>query len=598
MIPGSVWLAFASFICPKAEAGQGQIALKRLLSDEAARLANNVADGVWTKGLYPPNDFSEIASGMVWRALGSPYAIDRWRAAHCLRTFAQFDRWEVIDNVVARIGRVDDQAFQAKELPFYYLHARLWLLIALARMGRDYPAQIARYKDELLSYVIDDKDPHVLMRHFARFALLACIKAGELKLDPGTMLCVRESDRSPHRRLKRKLRTNGGPYTTPGPEPALQFHLDYDFHKNDVDYLSRVFGQPCYKVADLMSDIVHRIDPNVESMNDTGGRESHYIHSTYGIPTSCHTYGEHLGWHALFLSAGKLLKEYPVTDDWWYEDDPWGKWLSGYTLSRDDGLWLSDGTDRTPIDSKVFLLERNENELAITGNREKVLDLAELSSGVGDKLVVQGEWFSADDVNVLISSALVPSRKAATFARKLIREDPMIVWVPYYLESEEDSEYTQAEKKGYTPWIVSPSGEARLDEHDPYGVPVANFRSRLSNDFITYCSLSKCDAFGRAWKDKSGRTVLSAQAWGREDKEGEDGLHAGTRLFCASSVLKSILTKYNKDLLVLITLQRYEKTSYRSDSRFSHTVGVARITKDFDLEYFKGRINHLHKTRW
>ena len=598
MVPGSVWLAFASFICPKAEAGQGQIAVKRLLSDEAARLANNVTDGVWTKGLYPPDDFSEIASGMVWRALGSPYAIDRWRAAHCLRTFAKFDRWEVVDNVVARIGRADDEAFQAKELPFYYMHARLWLLIALARMGRDYPAQIARYKDELLSYVIEDKDPHVLMRHFARFALLACIEAGELKLDSRTMLCVRESDRSPHRRLKRKLRTNGGPYSTPGSEPALQFHLDYDFHKYDVDNLSRVFGQPCYKVAEMMSEIVHRIDPNVESMNDTGGREFHYSHSAYGIPTSCHTYGEQLGLHALFLSAGKLLKDHPVTNDWWYEDDPWGKWLSGYCLSRDDGLWLSDGTDRTPIETRVFLLERNENEFAITGNREKVLDLAELTSGVGDKLVVQGEWFSADDVNVLISSALVPSRKAATFARKLIREDPMIVWVPYYLESEEDSEYTQAEKKGYTPWIVSPRGEARLDEHDPYGVPVANFRSRLSNDFITYCSLSKCDAFGRAWKDKSGRTVLSAQAWGRKDKEGEDGLHAGTRLFCASSVLKSILTKYNKDLLVLITLQRYEKTSYRSDSRFSHTVGVARITKDFDLEYFKGRINHLHKTRW
>ena len=98
-------------------------------------------------------------------------------------------------------------------------------------------------------------------------------------------------------------------------------------------------------------------------------------------------------------------------------------------------------------------------------------------------------------------------------------------------------------------------------------------------------------------KDKRGRPVLSAQEWGREDKEREAGLHAGTRLFCASSLLKRILTKYDKDLLVLIKLTRYETESFRSDSRYTHTVGVARITKTCDLDDFKGSINHVHKMR-
>ncbi|WP_419587766.1 hypothetical protein, partial [Thiolapillus sp.] len=35
-----------------------------------------------------------------------------------------------------------------------------------------------------------------------------------------------------------------------------------------------------------------------------------------------------------------------MTDDWWYESDPWGEWLGRYALTRDDGLWLSDGTDK------------------------------------------------------------------------------------------------------------------------------------------------------------------------------------------------------------------------------------------------------------
>ena len=45
---GGVWLAFASFICPLADNEQSQIALKRLLGSDAARLARNVSG--WSPG--------------------------------------------------------------------------------------------------------------------------------------------------------------------------------------------------------------------------------------------------------------------------------------------------------------------------------------------------------------------------------------------------------------------------------------------------------------------------------------------------------------------------------------------------------------------
>ena len=436
IVSGSVWVGFATFICPEADAGQGQLALKRLLSSDAARLADSVADGRWARGLYPPDEFAEIAAGIVWRVLGSADATDRWRAAHCLRLFAKFGRWEVIDNVVTRSHRLDAGPFQARELPFFYMHARLWLLIALARMGIDFPAEVARYKDDLLTYVLEDKDPHVLMRHFAGRALQTCMDARELKLAASTQRRVREADRSPHPRLKKKLRRNGGFYSGRPesiPAPSFKFHLDYDFHKMDVDNLSKVFGQPCWMVADMMSEIVHRIDPMVDSMYKSEGRESRYRSASYRMTSRYHTHGQQLGWHALFLAAGRLLKDNPVTDDWLYDEDPWGEWFNGYGLTRDDGLWLSDGTDRAPLGLPESLLERKNKELVITGNREKILALASIRSRVVNELVVQGLWFSADNVRVHISSALVPSRKAATFARELAREEPMSVWVPAFM---------------------------------------------------------------------------------------------------------------------------------------------------------------------
>ena len=142
-VSGAIWMAFASFICPQADEGHGQLALKRLLGSDAAKLTDNVVDGDWKNGLYPEDKITAIATGFVWRMLGAPATESRWRAAHSIRCFARFGRWEIVDYLVAHINSKTAGAFQASELKFYYLHARLWLLIALARIAIEYPKEIA-----------------------------------------------------------------------------------------------------------------------------------------------------------------------------------------------------------------------------------------------------------------------------------------------------------------------------------------------------------------------------------------------------------------------------------------------------------------------
>jgi NACHT domain-containing protein len=602
-VAGSVWLSFANFICPEADEGQGQIALKRLLSSESARLADNVPDGPWKAGRYPKDDFIEIAAGLIWRVLGSPHAVDRWRAAHCIRRFAKFGRWDIVDRVVAAFGTKTAAPFQAPELVFYYLHARLWLLIALARAALDHPEAVARYKEQLLAVIVEKDEPHVLTRHFAAKALLACVDRDKLTLDPGTIKTVRNADKSPHARLKKKSRNGGGFYQgrPPSvPEPLFRFHLEYDFNKHDVDSLGRVFGKGCWEVDDMMSDIVHKIDPAITRMYDDGGRESRG-RSSREMTTNFQGYGQQLGWHALFIAAGKLLAAHPVTDDWWYEEDPWGEWLGRYGLTRkEDGLWLSDGTDRTPGVTSVKLLESKKKGLAITGDQKTILQLAglDIDKNVGKELVIRGRWYSSDGVQIGLSSALVPPKKAVQFARKLIREKPMSAWVPVFEQSEDDDDYLRGDKKEYSPWIVCPSGETRLDDHDPYGVSVANLRPRLAKDYCEYCKLTREDSFGRCWHNNRGTLSLQAEAWGRDETNRENGPHPGLRLLCKSSVLKKVLKKYDKELLLLFDLERYENETYRSGGRFSYSIAVVRIDKILNVEYFKGRVNYRHKTQW
>lgn len=601
-VAGSVWLAFATFICPEADEGQGQLALKRLLSSDSARIADNVTDGPWRADSYPANDFAEIAAGLIWRVTGSPHAVDRWRAAHCIRRLAKFERWDIIDTIVAGFDTKNAGPFQAQELVFYYLHAQLWLLITVARIAIDHPDQIARYKDLLLAVITEKDEPHVLMRHFAAKALIACVDRGKLVLDAVTLSIVQNADKSPHPRLRKKIRKGGGFYQGRPksiPEPSFRFHLDYDFNKHDVDNLGHVFGKGCWEVGDMMSSIVQKIDSSMTNMYEDGGRNSHG-QSSHGITTSFHGYGQQLGWHALFIAAGKLLAAHPVTNDWWYKDDAWGEWLGRYVLTRKDGLWLSDGTGRTPDDASVRLLESKKKGLAITGDHKKIVGLAGLDfeKGVGKELIVQGRWYSSDGVEIGISSALVPPKKAEQFARKLIREKPILAWVPTFQGGEDDDEYLRSDKKEYSPWIVCPSREVGLDEHDPYGVSVANFRPRLAQEYSELCKLTRRDAFGCFWNNNRGAVSLRAEAWGRDETNREDGPHPGLRLLCTSSVLKKVLTNYDKELLLLFNLQRYERDTYRSRGRFSHSIGVVLIDKLLNLKYFKGRVNYSNKSDW
>jgi len=599
-IPGAAWLAFASFICPQASEGKGQAALSRLLGSEAAKLANNVPDGAWKNELYPNSDITEIAAGLIWRALGSPEAVSRWRAAHSMRDFAAFGNSQVLAATVARLNTTTGGPFQAPELNFYYMHARLWLLIALARLALDYPDQIARYKDELLAIVTESNGPHVLMRHFAARALLACVDGGALKLPAKTLKLVSAADDSPYPRLKKKIGRIGDFYhgrPKGVPKPPFDFHLDYDFHKHDVCNLSHIFGNGCWEVDDMMSAIIHAIDPEITSMYESGGREPLYGLQPHGITSRFHGYGQQLGWHALFLAGGKLLASFPVTDDSWY-DDPWNKWLGRYLLTRGDGLWLSDGTDRTPLDSRAILLEQRKKGLAVTGDQDKLLSLAGITgSRLGKELVVEGRWFSADGIRVEISSALVAPAKAERLARKVLREEPMIAWLPAFHDTEDEDEYLRGDKKDYTPWIVCPSGESRLDEHDPCGVSVANYRPRLAREYATLCKLVSNDPFHRIWHNHRGTVSLRSQAWGRDERDREEGPHPGLRLYCRSSVLRTILATHDKDLLVLLNLQRHEE-QFRDDSRYTHSVAAVRVNKSLDVEYFKGRTNHLHKPRY
>ena len=513
--PREVWLGLAHIVCGEARR-EGKEALVRLLKGPATRLSDNASDGEWKPGLYP-EDSVEIFSGMLWRMLGSPFTEDRWRAAHSVRCFARFERWKVLDALVDKINRRDAGAFQASERRFYFMHAKLWLLIALARIALDEPKAAARYRDVFLKIAFDEENHHVLMKHFAAEAVWVCLKAGEVQLSDDEEKSLRRINKAPFPQQAEKIMTKDDfcdrrPESLP--EPDFELSLDGHFYEYDVKSLGKVFGKAGWKVKDVMSEIVRSNHPEIESGHDFEEEAEEWASPAFGAMThmSSHTYGQQLGWHALFMAAGRLLGEYAVTKDLDCHDDPWNGWLRPFLLTRKDGRWLSDGMDRAPLNALERLLEESEEGLVLTGDESKILRLLNMESGVRGEAVVAGEWDSSDQVRVQVESALVRPEKVQAFVKRLFREDAL-PWLPRYGGSENEEEYPDADEDGCEPWIVWTSGERNLDRDDPLGSAAAARRLRIARDFSSALSLKKEDPFGRVWKNEKGETSARSLVW-------------------------------------------------------------------------------------
>jgi NACHT domain-containing protein len=600
-VGASVWLGLASIICDEVIGDDGRSALKRLLNSNAARLSSSVEDGEWNDRLYPVSDSDEIAAGLIWFRLGSPTAANRWRGAHSLRSLARFGKWSVIHAVVSKIYATDAGSFQAPELPFYYLHARLWLLVAIARIANDEPKQISKYERMLSDFALSNTIPHVLLRHFAANAILTCAAHGASTLPTRDLQRVKAIGASPFRVVKRKAqqyRSDSLYSERPKemPKPALEFSLDYDFHKYDVANLSELFDRSGWEIKDSITKWVRSYDDKISSMYEAGGRKTRGRRYAGDMGDEYHLYGQQLGWHALFLVAGELLAMYPVILHPYDSDesDPWQEWKARKILTREDGLWLADGTDLPPIETKVNLLEKSTEGLVVTGNKGKLLELIGIRFDGFQELVISASWPSSDGIDISISTALAAPQEARRLAQELSQEDPFQAWLP---QADNEDGPMRNKKPGLEGWIVNSTKTLRLDEYDPIAASSAVSRPRFSEEIRVLQSLRRLDPFGRFWSGADGDIVAHSEAWRIESYRSE-GLTQAVRFSCTTDLLKGTLSARQSDLLLLLILRKYEKESQDTASKFFHTTAVIHFTPSLDFEFHLGAVNQLHQSKW
>ncbi len=577
---GNAWLALAARLA--ADVSDQAIAdgLERFLASSAEKLPTEVGDGPWNNQLSVPVDETEVIAGLVWARLGHPVAAMRWRAAHTVRRLAEVRRFDVIDLLIARFGSGVGLPFSDAKLPFYAMHAQLWLLIALARVSKDGSEGLVQHRSFFERIALSSDFPHVVMRSFAIDTLREIARTLDPAEGAALINALSASNVSPYphapKQDYREFRYVSRPDTSPRPVDA--FHLDYDFKKYQVERLCHVFACPGWEVEDRIGGWIRRWDSTLSAMHECPRTSSYDQSWSSGYVPDRDLYGGYLGWHALMLVAGDLLSSRQVVGEDW-SGDAWAAFLKEYLLSRDDGLWLADLTDPYPLDlakeSDISMPESGDNRSTIREDARLLAPMVGIRDGrlAAEWTPVSGRWSIDRDITLTLKSVLANQSDARSAAMTLLSDKPFFRWLPD--DEEEIVRHFGTEGHSVQPWVAeTPNTQRQLDRHDPYGCTSAldrPFPTELTKDAL---GVVASDAVVRRWSSDAGPQFY-VEAWGAEGGRGEQAWNeTGSRIFARTSALKSLLEAMDRNLLLLVKLQKYHrgKSSGRGGdtSAFTH----------------------------
>ena len=576
---GNAWLALAARLAPEVSASAIAGGLERFLANTGEKLPSEVGDGPWDARFTVPVDEATFVAGLVWARLGHSVAAQRWRAAHAVRRLAAAGRFEVIERLIERFESAWILPFGDAKLPFYIMHAKLWLLIALARVAKDVAPALAPHRTFFERVAFSAEFPHVVIRAFAIEILRELAQSLASEEREALIARLVPANRSPYpnapRADCRELRYAPRPDALPRPEDS--FHLDYNFNKYQVERLCHVFGCPGWEVEDCINAWVRRWDTNVRAMHDCPRSSSYDESWSSGYVPDRDRYGGYLGWHALMLVAGDLLATRVVVGEDW-SGDAWAAFLREHKLSRGDGLWLADLTDLFPLD----LTKEAEMPMPESGGSGTVREdsnllapLLGLMDGkvVADWLPVAGRWSIGPNTTVTLQSVLANASDARAVVMALLSDEAFFRWLPD--DQDEITRHFGGDGHTIQPWIATtPNTERQLDRHDPYGAATALDRSFPSDWTRDLLGTVADDEVIRHWS-MDGTKAYRAEAWGAEGGRGEYAWSdTGYRLLVTRYALFSLLKLSERSLVVAIKLQKYHrgKSSGRGGdtSAFTH----------------------------
>ncbi|MGP8330032.1 MAG: hypothetical protein ACT6FF_06905 [Methanosarcinaceae archaeon] len=554
----SQWMRFAASLAGHISDTALEKGLKRYLQIRVNDVPKELGDSEWSSIYEPPFSSEDITATFLWNQLGSPYTSLRWRAAHAVIRNAEFGNSNVTEKLIEKFDTTNALPFHSPDLPFYYHHARLWLLISLSKIAAETPLALVPISAKIirLSKLAGD---HCLQKFYA-VNTLQKIKDCDPSFSYGQELEEQKKLITPIGTIKREVGSSPRADSYMGrpddvPEPELEFYFDYDFKKHEINHLGSRFGIHTWQVADDMKNIIADWERDVNRSHECPRN----ISSEERVYDEQQPYGYYLGYHALFVAAGRYVKAHPIIKVW--SDDTWEEWLKQYILS---GSWLSDSIDYFPSSLPASGINLEVYEETPTLKERK--SLAAQVSGQhllsdANEITVSGNWSDKEGINYRVSSALIEPSKVRGLAYALMAQSPWHNYLPINDDDFHDPWSSRGLKTPLSPLIGECRDEStRMDEYDPYGIDGASEWLQPREDIINDLGLTFSNTDGKKWVTKENNVIFSSRIWGAKFGRGRHRhSNKGSDLKCSRDGLESLLQKRKKSLIVLVKAEKYHE---------------------------------------
>ncbi len=523
----------------------------------------------------PENSVESALASQIYSFLGDIDTRVRWRAAHSLRTLARMGDYGSIIALTDLYDRKSMLGYREDNVPFYWLSARLWLLVTFDRISFEVPKAIAPIAHWLLKIANDQDFPHVLIRHFAKSCLNNLLSGGFIEFDDHEVAAVQAINTSSVSKKKSKHGISRGRHRKVDKERRFLFDpldtLPY-VYPNAIDCFADIDEIMFLDEAEAW--IIDRWGVNSDLPERQNEPRKHkferinynlFSHSHGAMPT-IERYRYYLEWHAMWCSIGSLMPIHTLAEPE-YDNEDYGT-LNG--LLRREGLtqpphWSSDLRCPTPLEPRFHKPLRTEISDWITTISERDFELEIGFASSENNLIIDSNhniYTSKYRSTVRISSALVNPDTGPSLLRALQTSndshDYRLPPVDHEFEIE-DGPYVL---RG---WLTENSDDSRLDENDTFNHGVRMIETSPSRNVQETLGLHRSVHYPVSWVDSlNGDIVFLYDAWGdvRDDSKQKeyiydgDVISDGRRLKVSRSHLNKYLKDVGLDLIVEVEITR------------------------------------------
>lgn len=549
-----------------AAAGVVFDALASLFEDLAP--SATTSDGAYETLTIPPADSASCVAGVIWAALGDIAIESRWRAAHAVLLLTQLGCKHELD-ALARFaaGTESMTPFIDSRFPFYALHSRMWLLLALARAAQEpNAATLANFTIWLAGII---RGPHHAVNQVLAQRTLIKLQEGNFVAPDGPdgVLAVRVvANWVSMDYAEQRARPNPATQEEDGDDETADFERPWfflDFEPYWCDKVAEIFGSTEKDIARRAAEVVTTLDgydifaAQKDPRADAGVYDQEHSHPDHDSWPGQDNLSFYMAVHALLTVAAALAETVPAYKDPDSAEDSYTSWMARFLPKRPDGRWLADRRDPAPTPAPESVLANQDQKT----NWPWTISKDDFENVVS----LRGDWIAvATDIQTshgdlseerAVASTLVPNSTARSLLVTL-QSSPLGPYSQRMPTTDDDHDRPDKDPFELIPWLDATQLHYGIDERDEHGGGISFPPVGPGKDIITRFELTT-DEDRRLWFHK--RTpVFRSTIWSNMSqvtRDRETGTRGG-QLEVSRQFLNKVLQQLDMTLVLRVVIRR------------------------------------------